>query len=500
MVSQKFSTAVLIVVVSAFFIPLAGYRLFVGDGVGAGGILTAEVIETDIRVEVRTVGELDAADAMVLSSSVRGDRGKIIELVEDGRHVEAGDVLVRLDPTAFEEAVARLRSRVIELETIVDAQEQLLEWEKNQVEREINRAESDLHIARLELRRLEKGEGPRELARLEAEAKKAKDNFEQKKSYQDSLEELAQRGFANPTEQAQIKKQIEDSRQAFRMISMQLSSYRDHLLPVQVEKARAAIDAAKVALEQTRKGGGFKIGQAMAALAKSEQELESARQNLDGAIQELNAAVIKAPGPGMAVLAEQIRGNTYRKPRIGDQVWQKQPLVYLPDISKMIVNTRVREVDLHKIDIGNPVLVSVDAYPDLVLTGRVASIGVLADRGVEPRQRGKHFSVTLRLDQSGTMLRPGMTARATIVCSEVEDALAIPPFAVFHEEGKTVAFVAMDSGFEKREVVMGAQNEDLVEIKAGLKKGEQIALSRPRRAEITSARLVEPFPIKTPDR
>ncbi len=493
MVSQKFSRTVLIIFVSVFFIPFAGYRLFVADDGGAGGILTAAVIQMDIRVEVRTVGELDAAESVVLSSSVRGDRGKIIELVEDGKHVEAGEVLVRLDPTGFEEAVLRLRSRVIELDAIVDAQQQLLQWEKNQVEREINRAESDLHIARLELRRLEKGEGPRELARLEAEEKKAKEDFEQKKSYQDSLEELAKRGFANPTEQAQIKKYIEDSRQAYQMIAMQLSSYRDHLLPVQVEKAKAAIAGAEVALEQTRKGGGYKIGQAMAALAKSEQELVSARQNLDGAIQELDAAVIKAPGPGMAVLAEQIRGNTYRKPRIGDQVWQNQPLVYLPDISKMIVNTRVREVDLHKIEIGNPVLVAVDAYPDLVLTGWVASIGVLADRGVEPRQRGKHFSVTIRLDQSGTMLRPGMTARARIVCEEVANALAIPPFAVFHEEGKTVAFVAMDSGFEKREVVMGAQNEDLVEIKAGLKKGEQIALSRPGRTEIKSARSLEPF-------
>lgn len=472
-------TALVFVILVPFFL-FAGYRFFFVGIDGTGDILTISVAETDMTVEVRAVGELDAAESVVLSSSVSGDRGKIIELVEDGKHVETGEVLVRLDPTGFQEEVLRLRSRVIELDTVVDAQKQLLEWEKNQVEREINRAESDLHIARLELRRLEKGEGPRELARLEAEADKAKEDYKQKKSYLDALEELAQSGFANPTEQAQIQNLIEDARQAYRMISLQLSSYRDHLFPVQIEKAKASIDAAEVALEQTKKGGGFKIGQASAALAKSEQELDSARQNLETARQELRATVIKAPSPGMVVLAEQARGNTYRTPRIGDQVWQNQPLVYLPDISKMIVNTQVREVDLHKIDVGKPVLVKVDAYPDLSLTGKVQSIGVLAGRGAEGRQRGRHFSVTIGLDQSDPRLRPGMTARVNIICEEVPEAMVVPPFALFREGRKTFVFVDTGSGFEKREVSTGAQNEDLVEIRAGLRTNEQIALSRPR--------------------
>ncbi|MFO8111959.1 MAG: efflux RND transporter periplasmic adaptor subunit [Desulfosalsimonadaceae bacterium] len=484
MIFTTFSKRVFIVAVPAIFLFFAGQHIFSPAAKDAGGILTAEAVKTDMRIEVRTVGELDAADAVVLSSSVRGDRGKIIELVEDGKHVRAGEVLVRLDPTLFEEEMLKHRSRVMELETLVDAQEQLLAWEKNQVEREIHRAESDLHIARLELRRLEKGEGPRELARLEAEARKAQEDYAQKRGYLDSLEALARKGFSNPAEQAQIEQRIEDSRDAYRMVAMQLESYRDHLLPVQIEKAKASIDAAEVALEQTRRGGGYKIGQARAALAESEQALVSAKQQLDAASQELSATVIKAPAPGMVVLAEQIRGNTRRKPRVGDQVWQNQPLVYLPDISKMIVKTRVREVDLHKIDIGKPVLAKVDAYPDLLLTGRVASIGVLADQDPEGRQRGRYFSVTIGLVQSDPRLRPGMTARINIVCSEVPDALTVPSFAVFQEEGKTVAFVATDTGFEKREVVTGAQNEDLVEITAGLKRGEQVALSRPENLRV----------------
>lgn len=481
--------AVFAVVAVMFFI-VVGVWLFSGTDERSDRIVTAQVMYRDMIVEVRAVGELDAANSVILSSSVRGDKGKIIYLAEDGKQVKKDEVLVQLDSSIFEEEVLMMRSRVIELDALVDAQEQLLQWEKNQVEREIYRAESDMHIAKLELRRLEKGEGPREMARLEDEARKAREDYEQKKSYQDSLEELVQKGFSNPTEQDQIQKTIEDSRQAYRMISMQLDSYRDHLLPVQVEKARATITAAEVSLEQIKVGGGYKIGQAAASLERARQELEVARQGMQRAVQELKATKIVAPGPGMVVLAEQVRGNVMRKPRVGDQVWQNQPLVYLPDISTMIVNTQVREVDLHKIDVGKPVVARIDAYPELLLTGKVESIGVLADQGVDKRQKGKSFRVAITLKESDPRLRPGMTARVSIICDELSDIVAIPPFALFREGHKTFAFVSSGSGFEKRQVLVGAQNEDMVEIRSGLDRGERVGLSRPRSSDIDRTRLL----------
>jgi HlyD family secretion protein len=484
MTIKKTGLSTLILIIAAALFLLVVRQIFLSGEEYEGGILTARVIKTDMTVEVLCVGELDAAESVVLSSSVRGDRGKIIELVEDGKHVEAGEVLVRLDPTAFQEEVLKLGSKATELASQVEAQKQMLEWEKNQAERENNRAESDLHVARLELRRLEQGEGPKELARLDVEARKAKEEFDKKQGYRASLEELVQKGYSSPTEEAQIKSQIEEARQAYEMVNMQLASYRDHLLPVQVEKAKAAITAAEVALEQTRKGGGYKVGQAVAALTKAEQELVSARQNLTRAEDELNATVIRAPGPGMVVLAEQNRGSTFRKPRVGDQVWQSQPIVYLPDISRMIVETRVREVDLHKIDIGKPVTARADAYPELLLKGRVESIGILADRGREDQKKGRHFRVIIRLEESNPRLRPGMTARVNILCSQASGVLAVPAFAVFRDNGNPFVYVARGGGFDKREVKTGAQSEDLVEITAGLKKGERVALSRPESFQV----------------
>ena len=56
-------------------------------------------------------------------------------------------------------------------------------------------------------------------------------------------------------------------------------------------------------------------------------------------------------------------GSEQRKPQVGDQVWANQPLLILPDISKMVVETKVRETDIHKVERNQKVTVRVRGLP-----------------------------------------------------------------------------------------------------------------------------------------
>ena len=199
---------------------------------------------------------------------------------------------------------------------------------------------------------------------------------------------------------------------------------------------------------------------------------------------ELDRTVIRAPIPGIAVLPEAFRGGEKRKPRVGDIVWQNQPLVYLPDISEMVVKTQIREIDLHKVAAGKKVMVFVDAYPDLKLTGDVQSIGVLAESRTESHTADKYFQVVVSVKEKDQRLRPGMTARVEIECAKVEKALSIPIHAVFNEEGRSYCYVDTQASYEKREISIGAQSEDWAQVLAGLKEGERVALSKPPSNEI----------------
>ena len=455
-------------------------------------VLSVKVVKRSFSVFVETVGELDAARSTVLFSQIRGDRGKIVSIIDDGARVKKGDVLVRLDPTFFDEKVTRLTGEVRECEAVMSAHEQILEWEKVQSEREIKTAEFDLRAARLDLLKLEKGDGPLELTRLKGAAQEAKRDWKEKKGYLVDLKELEKRGYANITEIAQAKARVSAAKEAYTVAKRQHESYRDFVLPSLVEKARAQVSRAKMNLEQIKKGSGFKIGKAIAALRKSQQSLDSTTYSLKSARAELERTIIRAPIPGIAVLPEAFRGGKKRKPRIGDGVWQNQPLVYLPDISKMVVKTQIREIDLHKVGVGKSTVVFVDAYPDLRLSGEVHSVGVLAESRAESNTTDKYFQVIVLVNEEDERLRPGMTARVEIECGKVEDALCVPIYAVFNEESKCYCYVDMQSSYEKREVSVGAQSQDWAQVLKGLSDGERVALSRPPPNEISGTRDLSP--------
>ena len=101
--------------------------------------------------------------------------------------------------------------------------------------------------------------------------------------------------------------------------------------------------------------------------------------------------------PGIVVYKDVFFGSEQRKPQVGDQVWANQPLVILPDISRMVVETRVRETDIHKVERNQKVSVRVEAYPDLRLTGTVTLVGTLAQE--EKERRGTKFFCGARPDQ-----------------------------------------------------------------------------------------------------
>ena len=109
--------------------------------------LTAPVGRRSFEIVVPVVGELDTSRPTVVRSHVRGNRGKIIQIIEDGARVKRGDILVRLDPTPFEEQVSRYAGEIKERMAVLEASEQALQWEKAQATREVKAAEFDLGAA-----------------------------------------------------------------------------------------------------------------------------------------------------------------------------------------------------------------------------------------------------------------------------------------------------------------------------------------------------------------
>lgn len=411
---------------AVIIVALIGARLLLYGRTDGDAQLTAAK-KTTFAINVNTVGVLDAERSHVVSSTIKGELGKIASIIDEGTFVKKGDVLITFDSAHFEAEMLRLAGELRSREASYEARKQILEWEKSQAQGSIKAAEFDL--------------------------KDASQEYSRYVSYISDMEELAKKGLQYPNEIFQAKKKAE-----------QLFAKQQRY---------------EMSFEQINKDSVFKIAAAMAELAKAKNEIDTTKIALDSIREELGKAVVYAPFPGIVVHYETQRDNQKRKPRVGDPVWQNQPLLYLPDISSMIVKTLVREVDLHKISKGKKTAIQVDAYPKLALTGQVTSIGVMASDSSEAGKGEKYFQVIVAVDGEDSNLRPGMTSRVNIQIDTAQNVLAVPVQAVFIDGTHKYCYLANGKNIKKVAVVLGRQNEDYAEIVAGLKDGDVVSLVKP---------------------
>jgi len=439
----------------------------------------ASVERRSFAIDVKTTGELEAAHSTIVASTIKGDLGKIIDIVPDGITVAKGQILVWLDPTPFEEKVAKITAQIKEQEAHVDALQQAYEWEIEQADHDLKTSEYEIESSELELEKIINGDGPQEISRLKGSMQKAWCKYDELNAYSNDLISLQSEGFLNPMEIKQAQKKLADEQEAYEMARIQYESYVNHVHPMHIKKAQAAIKRAKSKMEESINSGKYKVLKAATQLVQAKQFLQDLLYQLTEGKKELSQAEIVAPAPGMVVQREEFRSSQKRKPRVGDVLVKNQPLIDLPDLTSMLVKTKVREIDLFKVGIGKAVTIQVDAYPQLAFKGKVTSIGVLAISDIHRANEEKYFDVRILLENPDPRLRPGMTTRNTIHSHEVHNSLVLPIHAIFGDQKRSYCYQEKNGTYDKVEVTTGWSNEQWIEINSGLDEGDQICLYNP---------------------
>ena len=458
-------------------IALGGY----GAWLRSSALLTQEEFlhEVNVRsfnVEVSSLGELEAASSQMISSRLKGDQAKVIYLIADGATVKAGDLLMRIDPGPYETKVNELKGKLVEQTAYLQILQQTIDWETHQTKMENQSADFELQSAVLEQDKLKHGDGPIEVLRVEAALQRAKISFEELQGFNDDLALLDGEGFLNPAEKKMALKKLTDAQETYDSALAQRNSYVEHVYPMLLKKGEAAIKRASIKKDETVKSGEFRIAKAFGALNQAKIVLRDLQNQLKDAEGELALTEIKAPSSGMVVFREDFRNGQKRKIRVGDILVRNQPVIDLPDLKQMIVRTKVREIDLHKIGIDKWAMVEVEAYPHLSLIGKVASIGVLAL--ADPTRAGdeKYFEVKVAIHGTNPNLRPGMSSKVFIQCGKVKLKPAVPLHAVFLDGKKAFVYVQNETACEKRPVTLGLCNHEWAEIVQGLSVHEKIVL------------------------
>ncbi|HET7010698.1 MAG TPA: efflux RND transporter periplasmic adaptor subunit [Anaerolineales bacterium] len=196
-------------------------------------------------------------------------------------------------------------------------------------------------------------------------------------------------------------------------------------------------------------------------------DVAAAEARVAAAQATLELAWISAPFSGMISRVDV-------KP--GDQVAPGGTAFELVDMSQLLVDVDVSEIDINRIQAGQPATLSFDAILDRTYTGHVTEVG-LAGASV---QGVVSFRVTVELDDADEQVRPGLTAAVNIVVEQIENTLLVPNRAVRVRDGERVVYVLRDDIPVPIPVRLGVSSETDSQVLEGeLAEGDLIVLNPP---------------------
>ena len=162
----------------------------------------------------------------------------------------------------------------------------------------------------------------------------------------------------------------------------------------------------------------------------------------------------------------------------GTMVRQRQELIRLPDVSKMLAETRIHESRVGQLRPGMTAYVRIENIPDRRFKGTVRRIAPLPDAQMTWMNPDlKVYPTDILIEDELPDLKPGVSARAEIVITNLPQVLSVPIQTVARFRGENVCFVKKGSGVTPVPVTTGWFNDRFIEVTSGLKEGDRVLLA-----------------------
>jgi HlyD family secretion protein len=172
------------------------------------------------------------------------------------------------------------------------------------------------------------------------------------------------------------------------------------------------------------------LEKAVQAREAAQAQVRTARGKLSRDRANLSFAVIRSPVSGVVVSREVDVGQTVAAS------FQTPTLFKIArDLSRMQIDSNVAEADIGKVEMGQPVRFSVDAYPERRFEGRVRQIRLAP----LTQQNVVTYNVVVEVANPDLALMPGMTAYLSIVTDQAQDAVLVPNAALRFRPSETTA-------------------------------------------------------------
>ncbi len=366
---------------------------------------------------VREPGALQSADTLEICSEIEGPT-TILRIVPEGSTVKRGDLLVELDASwlrdkqlQHEVVLAEARGALVQAETALAALKELASGR-------VAVAELALKVAELDRQRFlgEGGEFELEMRKIDSHVAVAEKRVQLAQMVLAQVEKAVEEGRAEKKnlEEASLavfesRVQLETAQASKQLFTKHARDYRTAALELAIGQAKSTLSEIKI---ESRVG--LQRAEAKAFARKAAVQLEEKR--LARIQQQIEKCRIVAPRDGEVMYAS-VAASPRTAPVVieqGAMVRQRQPILRMPDMSRLEVRVRVPESRVDRVREGQPATIRIDAFPDREFRGKVAQVSDVPEPTSFFSGGVKEYAVVVSIEDPTPELRPGMTALVEI--------------------------------------------------------------------------------------
>ncbi len=441
-----------------------------------------EIKRGDFMISVVEGGTVEAVHEVVVRSEVEGT-ARIIYIVPEGSYVKKGDLLVELDSSSSMDAVNQQQINVEKAQFALIQAQQQLDIQKSTVDSEIDAAELKVEFAKSDLKKYVDGEALQTRRDAQIEITNVIETLRINEERLEWTEKLYKQGY-------ETKANLDKDRLAVSQTTLKLEQANKALWMIETfdepKKKRtleAALTEATENYDRVKLQGERKLAQFGADVVTQQKTLDLNQTKLDRDKKQLEATKVYAPQDGLVVYGSSSGGDRRFSNESmieeGAVVRNRQEIIKLPDVSEMKLQVKIHESHINQIRSGQPAYVVLDSMPDQRFRGFVAKVAPLPDgssRWGNPNL--KVYATEIRITDPLPDVKPGVSARAEVVVTNLTDVLTVPIQAITTLRGQQVAYMA---GNPPRPVPVGVgmYNQKYIEITSGLKEGDRVLLSPP---------------------
>ncbi|HYF50333.1 MAG TPA: HlyD family efflux transporter periplasmic adaptor subunit [Planctomycetota bacterium] len=439
---------------------------------------TAPVTRGPFKKTVRRQGVIKPVNEQHIITRIWG---QILEIAPQGRIVAKDEVILRLDPTPYEDQKIGHEAHISSLKA--QFKKQVAETQKglNAAREDVASLELRVTLEQMRLADVKKGPTTTDAINAKVNLENAKALLAATREELDALKLLAPTGFISKEEIRQKELEVRD--QELKLRDAEINKEKLYVLDkvklaeqeLKLRDAEKTRDAAKERLELYERN--FKRDNENRArwLEREEAHLKKLKENID-------KTVYRAPAAG-SIIHKRARWYAYQPGRDVHDGWE---VMAIPEYTRMKVALTVDEARIGNVTVGQAASITPAGWNGAPCSGKVIRV---ADKGRDEFEQNawetkditgtanrQVFDVEVEIDGQSPVFLPGLRAMVEIVLDSRESALLVPRAAVFRNSvGETIARVISSGATEVRRITIVAQNEYFAVVE-GLQEGDRVMI------------------------